>query len=90
MATFEAVKRFMEANEFWMTSWPILSNDKYSMVEAAWKQAFDAADDQWVLEGAPLGTPSIYQVPSRPSLKIDPQTPEVESLEFCLILLFQI
>jgi len=60
------------------------------MVVEAWKLAFDTADDQWALGGAPVGTSSVCQVPSSPSPKIDPQTPEVESFEFCFILLFQI
>jgi hypothetical protein len=35
-ATFEVVKRFMEAMVFTKTPWPKFSNDKYSMVEEAW------------------------------------------------------
>ena len=73
-ATFEVVKRFMEAIIFTKTPWPILSDDKYSMVQEAWKLAIEAQDHQRALAGAPVGTPSVCQFPGCPSLKIDPQT----------------
>jgi hypothetical protein len=60
--------------EFIMTAWQILSDDKYSMVETAWKLAIEAQDHQWALAGAPVGTPLVCQLPSSPSHKIDPQT----------------
>jgi len=60
------------------------------MVEEAWKLAIDAQDRQRALAGAPVGTPSVCQLPGGPSLKIDPQTREAASLGFCLILLYQI
>jgi hypothetical protein len=41
-ATFELVKRFMEAIVFTKTPWPIVSDVKYSMVEEAWKLAIEA------------------------------------------------
>jgi len=88
-ATFDVVKRFMEAIVFKKTPWPILSDDKYSMVEEAWKLAIEAQDRQRALAGAPVGTPSVCQLPGGPSLKIDPQTREAVSLEFCLMLLYQ-
>jgi hypothetical protein len=88
-ATFEVAKRFMEAIVFTKTPWPILSNEKYSMVEEAWKLAIEAQDRQRALAGAPVGTPSVCQLPGGPSLKIDPQTREAVSLEFCLMLLYQ-
>jgi len=59
------------------------------MVEEPWKLAIEAQDRQWALAGAPVGTPSVCQLPSGPSLKIDPQTREAVSLEFCLMLLYQ-
>ena len=87
--TFEVVKRFMEAIVFTKNPWPIISDDKYSMVEEAWKLAIEAQDCQRALAGAPVDTPSVCQLPGGPSLKIDPQTPEAVSLEFCLMLHYQ-
>jgi len=75
-ATFEVAKRFMEAIVFTKTPWPIISDEKYSMVDEAWKLAIEAQDCQQALAGAPVGTPSVCQLPSGPSLKIDPQTRE--------------
>jgi hypothetical protein len=89
-ATFEVAKRFMEAIVFTKTPWPILSHDKYSMVEEAWKLAIEAQDRQRALAGDPPGTPSVCQLPSGPSLKIDPQTQEAVSFGFCLMLFYQI
>jgi len=88
-ATFELAKRFMEAIVFTKTPWLILSDDKYSMVEEAWKLAIEAQDRQRALAGASEGPPSVCQLPGGPSLKIDPQTREAVSLEFCLMLLYQ-
>jgi len=42
MATIELAKRFMEAIVFRKTPWPILSDDKHSMVEETWKLAIEA------------------------------------------------
>jgi hypothetical protein len=69
MATFEGVKRFMEAIVFTKTCWPILSDDKYSMVAEAWKLAIVAQNHQWALAGTPAGIPSVCQLRSSPSLK---------------------
>jgi hypothetical protein len=88
-ATFEVAKRFMEAIVFTKTPWPILSDEKYSMVEEAWKLAIEAQDRQRALAGAPVGTPSVCQLPGGPSLKIDPQTRDAGSLKFSLMLLYQ-
>jgi len=79
----------MEAIVFTKTPWPILSNDKYSMIEEAWKLAIETQDHQRALAGAPVGTPSVSQLPGGPSLKIDPQTREAVNLPICLILLYQ-
>ena len=87
--TVEVAKRFMEAIIFRKNPWPIISDDKYSVVEEAWKLAIEAQDHQLALAGAPVGTPSICQLLGGPSLKIDPQTPEAVSLEFCSMLLYQ-
>jgi hypothetical protein len=73
-ATFQVAKRFMEAIVFTKTPWPIISDEKYSMVDEAWTLAIEAQDRQCALAGAPVGTPSVYQLPGGPSLKIDPQT----------------
>jgi len=59
------------------------------MVEEDWKLPIEAQDCQWALAGAPVGTPSVFQLPSGPSLKIDPQTQEAVSLDFWLMLLHQ-
>jgi hypothetical protein len=59
--TFEVAKRFMEAIVFMKTPRPIVSNDKYSMVEEAWKLAIKAQNCHRALAGAPPGTPSVYQ-----------------------------
>jgi hypothetical protein len=80
----------MEAIVFTKTRWPILSDDKYSMVEEAWKLAIEAQDRQRALAGAPPGTPSVCQLPRGSSLKIDRQTQEAVSFGFCLMLFYQI
>jgi len=64
----------MEAIVFTKTPWPISSDDKDSMAEEAWKVTIEARDRQQALAGAPVGTPSVCQLPSGPSFKIDPQT----------------
>jgi len=79
-ATFEVVKRFMEAIVFTKTPWPSITDEKYSMVDEAWQLAIEAQDWQRVLAGAPVGTPSVCQLPGGSSLKIDPQTREAVSV----------
>jgi len=64
----------IEAIVFTKTPWTILPDDKYSMVQDAWKLAIEAQDCLWALAGATVGTPSVYPLPSGPSLKIDPQS----------------
>ena len=59
------------------------------MVEEAWKLAIEAQDHQRALAGAPVHTPSVCQLPGGPYLKIDLQTREAVSREFCLMLLYQ-
>ena len=60
------------------------------MIKGTWKLAIEAQDRQWTLAGAPEGTPSVCQLPSGWSLKIDPQTWEAVSLGFCLMVFCQI
>jgi len=60
-ATCELAKRFMEAIVFAKIPWPIISNDKYLMVEEACKLAIEAQGRQRALPGAPVGTPSVCQ-----------------------------
>jgi hypothetical protein len=48
-ATFEVAKRFMEAILFTQTPWPIISDEKYSMVDKASQLAIEAQDRQWAL-----------------------------------------
>jgi len=59
------------------------------MVEEAWKLAIEAQDRQRALPSAPVGTPSVCQLPSGPSLKIDLHTREAVSPAFRLLHLFQ-
>jgi hypothetical protein len=68
-----------------MTPWTIISNQKYLMVDEAWELDIEPQDQQWALAGAPVGAPSGCQLPSGPSLKIDPQTQEAVSVNplFC-------
>jgi hypothetical protein len=49
----------MEAIIFTKTPWLILSDDKYSTVEDAWKLAIEAQEHQQALADAPAGTPSV-------------------------------
>jgi hypothetical protein len=79
-ATFEVAKRFMEVIVFTKTPWPIISDEKYSMVEDAWKLAIAAQDCQRALAGAFVGTPSVCKLPSGPFLKINPQTRKAVSV----------
>jgi hypothetical protein len=58
-ASFEVAKWFMKAILFTKSPWPILSDEKYSMIDKAWKLAIGAQDRQQELEGAPVGTPSV-------------------------------
>jgi len=87
-ATFEVAKMFMEAIVFTMTPWPILSDDKYSMIGEDWKLAIDAKDFQHALAGAAVGTPSVCQLPGGPFLKIYLRTREAVSLGFWLMLFY--
>jgi hypothetical protein len=64
----------MEAIVFTKTTWPIISDEMYSMVDEAWKIAIEAQDRQRALAGASVGVPSVCQLPGGPSLKIDQQT----------------
>jgi len=50
------------------------------MVDEAWKLAIEAQDRQRALAGAPVGTPSVCELPGGPSLKIDQQTREAVSV----------
>jgi hypothetical protein len=50
------------------------------IVDEAWQLAIEAQDRQQQLAGAPVGDPSVCQLPSGPSLKIDPQTQEAVSV----------
>jgi len=87
-ATCEVAKRFMEAIVFTKTPWSIISHEKYSMVDKAWQLAIEAQDRQRALAGAPVGTPCVCELPSGPSLKIDPQTQEAVSVYsvFCSLI----
>ena len=88
-APFEVAKWFMEAIVFAKILWPIFSDDTYSMAEEAWKLAIESQDHQRALAGAPVGIPSVCQLPGGSSLKMHPQTWEAVHLELCLMLLYQ-
>jgi len=79
-ATFEVAKRFMEAIVYTKTPWPIISDEKYSMVDKSWQLSIEAQDRQRALAGAPVGTSSVCQLPGGPSLQINPQTPDAVSV----------
>jgi len=66
----------MEVIVFTKAPWPIISDDKYTMVDEAWQLAIEAQDQQRALAGAPVGAPSACQLPGGASLKINPQTRE--------------
>jgi hypothetical protein len=83
-------ERFNEAIVFTTTPWSTISNGKYSMVQEASILAIEAPNRQWALPGAPAGTPSVYQIPSSPSLPIDSEIQEAVSLQFCSMVFFQI
>jgi len=79
-ATVEVAKQYMAAIVFPKTPWSITSDEKYSMVKKEWKLAIEAQDRQRALAGAPIGSPSVCQLPGGPSLKIDLQTREAVSV----------
>jgi len=74
MATFEVAKLLMKTIVFTRTPWSIISDEKYSMVGESWKLVIGAQYCQWALAGAPVGTPSVCQLPGGPSHIIDPKT----------------
>jgi hypothetical protein len=88
--TINIAKRFLEAIVFTKTPWPILSYHKDLMVEESLKLTIEVQDRQRALAGAPAGTPSVCQLTSGPSLKMDLQTQDAESFGFCLMLFYQI
>jgi hypothetical protein len=44
MATFEVEKRVMEEIVFTKNPWPIISDEKYLMVDEAWQRAIETQD----------------------------------------------
>jgi hypothetical protein len=44
------------------------------MIDKSPKEAIEAQDRQRAVAVAPVGTPSVYQLPGGPSLKINPPT----------------
>jgi len=58
------------------------------MVGEAWKLAIELQDLHQAIAGAPVGAPSLCQLPGGPSLKIDAQTREpvfVYSVHCCSV-----
>jgi len=89
-ATFVVPNMFMDGIIFIMIPSPKLCNDKYSMVEEACKLAIEAPDRRQALAGTHAGARSVCQLPSGPSLEIDPQTRQALSPGFCFMLVSQI
>jgi len=79
-AIVEVAKHFIEAIVFPKTPWPIISNEKDAMVDDTWKLTIEAQDCQRALAGAPVGTPSVCQLPGGPSHEIDSQTRQAVSI----------
>jgi len=52
-ATFDVVNRFIEAVVLTQTPWPIISDEKYSIVDKALKPAIEVQDRQQALADAP-------------------------------------
>jgi len=71
-ATFEGAKWFIEAIIFTKTSWLIISDEKYLMVDKPCNLAIEAQACQWALAGAEVVAPSVCQLPGGPSSKINP------------------
>jgi len=65
---------------FRKTAWPILSDEKYKMVDEPCKLAIEALDGQCALAGTPVGTPSVCQLPTGPSHIINPPIQEAVSV----------
>jgi len=72
----------MKAIVFPETPLPIISDEKYTMVDKAWHLAIEAQDQQRASAGAPVGAPSVRQSPGGPCLTMDPQTREAISVYF--------
>jgi len=79
-ATFEIAKRFTVAIIFTKTLWPIISHEKYSMVDEAWKLSIQPQNHHSALAGASVVTLCVCQLPSGPSPKINRQTVEAISV----------
>jgi len=79
-ATFEVAKLFMEAIIFRKTLWPMMSDEKYLMVDEAGQLAIEAQDYRWALASAPVVAPPVCQLPGGRSLKINLQTQEARSV----------
>jgi len=79
-ATSKVAKLFMQSIVFTMTPWPIIFNEKYSMVDEARKLAVEAQNHQQRLASAPVGTPSVSQLTGGPSVIIICQTREALSV----------
>jgi len=79
----------MEATIFSKTPWPRWYNEKYLVVNETQKQAVEAWDGQQTYAVSCVGAPSECWLPSSWLFKMDLQTWEAVSYEFCLILLYQ-
>jgi len=66
------MKRLVEVIVFTLTPCPFISDEKNSTDDEAWQLAIEVQDRQWVLAGAPTGTPFVCQWPGGQSLQIHP------------------
>jgi hypothetical protein len=60
--------------------WPIISDEKYLMVDDACQLAIETQDHQQAVAGAPVDVSSVCHLPGCLSLQISPQTREAESV----------
>jgi hypothetical protein len=60
--TVQVEKPIVEAIVFTNTPGPIISDERYLMVDKAWRPAFEALDCQRALAGALVGAPSVCSV----------------------------
>jgi len=87
MATVQIAYRLMKAIVFTKTPWPILSNEKCTMVAEACKLAFEAHNHQCPFPATPVCVPFPCWLPRGLSVNIDLQGHDAVSLQCYLVLL---
>jgi hypothetical protein len=73
-ATYEGAEQCIEAMVFAKPPWPMISDERYSMVDEAWQLHIAAQYPQWAIACSPAGMPSVPQLPGGPAVKINQQT----------------